>query len=42
MLGGYVQFRLRVQRKAWQGAARSDEWRARELLDEIKCWEDRS
>ncbi len=40
MLGGYVQFRLRVQRKAWQGASRSDEQRARELLDEIKCWEE--
>ena len=40
MLGGYVQFRLKVQRKAWQGAVKSDEARARELSDEIKCWEE--
>ncbi|MBQ8952995.1 MAG: SAM-dependent methyltransferase [Clostridia bacterium] len=39
-LGGYVQFRLRVQRKAYEGAVRSDEARARELYDEIKCWEE--
>ena len=39
-LAGYVQFRLRVQRKAYLGAARSDEARARDLYDEIKCWEE--
>lgn len=39
-LAGYVQFRLRVQRKAHLGAMRSDEARARELYDEIKCWEE--
>ena len=39
-LAGYVQFRLRVQRNAYQGAVRSDEARARELSSEIKCWEE--
>ncbi len=40
MLGGYAQFRLKVQRKAYQGAAQSDEARARELREEIECWEE--
>ena len=39
-LEGYARFRLAVQRRAYLGAVRSDEARARELLDEIKCWEE--
>ena len=40
MLDGYVQFRLKVQRKAYAGAARSDEARAQVLREEIECWEE--
>ena len=39
LLEGYIQFRLHVQRKAWQGALKSDEARAQELQNEIECWE---
>ncbi len=39
-LAGYTRFRLTVQRKAYEGAVRSDEARAAELLEEIKCWEE--
>ncbi len=40
MLAGYVQFRLRVQRRAHQGASRSDQARARALAREISLWEE--
>ncbi|MBR4441852.1 MAG: SAM-dependent methyltransferase [Clostridia bacterium] len=40
MLSGYAQFRLKVQRKACEGAARSDEARAQALREEIECWEE--
>jgi len=40
LLGGYVGFRLKVLRKAFEGAARGDALRAGALSDEIRCWEE--